>query len=76
MFNDLISILVDVAVIDEGELNWKIVAISFDDPKASLVNGVEKHFLCLFSSIMYLLTKITHMRCCLLVMSEFEAKTI
>jgi len=32
---------------------------------------------CLFSSsIMYLLTKITHTRCCLLVMSEFEAKTI
>jgi inorganic pyrophosphatase len=31
-------------VIDEGELNWKIVAISFDDPKASLVNDVEKHF--------------------------------
>ncbi len=35
------------AMIDEGELDWKIVAISLDDPKASLVNDVddaEKHF--------------------------------
>lgn len=31
---------------------------------------------CLFSSIMYLLTKIIHTLFCLLVMSEFEAKTI
>ena len=34
-------------MIDEGELDWKIVAISLDDPKASLVNDVndaEKHF--------------------------------
>ena len=67
-------------MIDEGELNWKIVAISFDDPKASLVNDVEKHFpaVLVFSppQLWYLLTKITHTRCCLLVMSEFEAKTI
>ncbi|KAL5538024.1 hypothetical protein UlMin_045578 [Ulmus minor] len=36
-----------LAMIDEGELDWKIVAISLDDPKASLVNDVddvEKHF--------------------------------
>lgn len=43
-----------LAMIDEGELDWKIVAISFDDPKASLVNDVddvEKHFpVCLFST--------------------------
>ena len=43
-----------LAMIDEGELDWKIVAISLDDPKASLVNDVddvEKHFpVCVFSS--------------------------
>ncbi|CAI0393566.1 unnamed protein product [Linum tenue] len=36
-----------LAMIDEGELDWKIVAISLDDPKAALVNDVddvEKHF--------------------------------
>ncbi|BAT92879.1 hypothetical protein VIGAN_07173700 [Vigna angularis var. angularis] len=34
-------------MIDEGELDSKIVAISVDDPKASLVNyvnDIEKHF--------------------------------
>ncbi|KAF5743962.1 soluble inorganic pyrophosphatase 6 chloroplastic-like [Tripterygium wilfordii] len=39
--------LAALAMIDEGELDWKIVTISVDDPKASLVNGiddVEKHF--------------------------------
>lgn len=40
-------------MIDEGELDWKVVAISLDDPKASLVNDVddvEKHFpVCFFS---------------------------
>ncbi|CAH9144566.1 unnamed protein product [Cuscuta epithymum] len=30
-----------LAMIDEGELDWKIVAISLDDPRASLVNDVE-----------------------------------
>ncbi|CAI9764453.1 unnamed protein product [Fraxinus pennsylvanica] len=36
-----------LAMNDEGELDWKIVAISVDDPKASLVkdtSDVEKHF--------------------------------
>ena len=36
-----------LAMIDEGELDWKVVAISVDDPKADLVNNtddVEKHF--------------------------------
>nr|XP_043622761.1 soluble inorganic pyrophosphatase 6, chloroplastic-like [Erigeron canadensis] len=36
-----------LAMIDEGELDWKVVAISLDDPRASLVNDVddvEKHF--------------------------------
>lgn len=36
-----------LAMIDEGELDWKVVAISLDDPKADLVNDmddVEKHF--------------------------------
>ncbi|KAK9110813.1 hypothetical protein Sjap_018873 [Stephania japonica] len=39
--------LAALAMIDEGELDWKIVAISVDDHKASLVNDiedVEKHF--------------------------------
>ncbi|WMV50958.1 hypothetical protein MTR67_044343 [Solanum verrucosum] len=39
--------LAALAMIDEGELDWKIVAISLDDPQASLVNDiddVEKHF--------------------------------
>lgn len=39
--------LTALAMIDEGELDWKIVAISLDDPRASLVNDVEdveKHF--------------------------------
>ncbi|MFS7920687.1 putative inorganic diphosphatase [Helianthus anomalus] len=33
-----------LAMIDEGELDWKIIAISLDDPKAALFNDVEKHF--------------------------------
>ena len=39
--------LAALAMIDEGELDWKIIAIALDDPKASLVNDVEdveKHF--------------------------------
>jgi inorganic pyrophosphatase len=35
------------AMIDDGELDWKVIAISTDDPKAHLVNDVEdveKHF--------------------------------
>lgn len=36
-----------LAMIDEGELDWKVIAISIDDPKAHLVNDVgdvDKHF--------------------------------
>ncbi|MCO5615064.1 hypothetical protein L7F22_069352 [Adiantum nelumboides] len=36
-----------LAMIDEGELDWKIIALSANDPKADLVNDaddVEKHF--------------------------------
>lgn len=39
--------LAALAMIDEGELDWKIVAISLNDPRASLLNDVddvEKHF--------------------------------
>ncbi|KAM7250255.1 hypothetical protein ACFE04_022138 [Oxalis oulophora] len=39
--------LAALAMIDEGELDWKIVAVALDDPRASLVNDiddVEKHF--------------------------------
>ena len=35
------------AMIDDGELDWKVIAIAADDPKAGLVNDVadvEKHF--------------------------------
>ncbi|KAH7432088.1 hypothetical protein KP509_07G007500 [Ceratopteris richardii] len=35
------------ALIDDGELDWKIIVISADDPKAALVNDekdVEKYF--------------------------------
>lgn len=40
-----------LAMIDEGELDWKIVAISLDDPRAPLVNDVDdvdKHFPVIF----------------------------
>ncbi|XWS25436.1 hypothetical protein CRYUN_Cryun27aG0068100 [Craigia yunnanensis] len=43
-----VKTLAALAMIDEGELDWKIIAISLDDPRASLVNDVddvEKHFL-------------------------------
>lgn len=29
------------AMIDDGELDWKVIAIACDDPKANLVNDVE-----------------------------------
>ena len=29
-----------LAMIDDGELDWKVIAISVDDPKAALVNDV------------------------------------
>jgi inorganic pyrophosphatase len=30
-----------LAMIDDGELDWKVAAIRVDDPKANLVNDVE-----------------------------------
>ncbi|KAL3515426.1 hypothetical protein ACH5RR_022328 [Cinchona calisaya] len=39
--------LATLALIDEGELDWKIIAISLNDPRASLVHDVDdidKHF--------------------------------
>ena len=33
--------LATLAMIDDGELDWKVVAIRTDDPKASSVNDVE-----------------------------------
>ena len=30
-----------LAMIDDGELDWKVIAIKSDDPKASSVNDVE-----------------------------------
>ncbi|GLC72463.1 V-ATPase V0 sector subunit c'' [Pleodorina starrii] len=36
-----------LAMIDDGELDWKVIAVAADDPKADLVNDVEdveKHF--------------------------------
>jgi inorganic pyrophosphatase len=35
------------AMIDDGELDWKVIAIAASDPKAALLNDVadvEKHF--------------------------------
>lgn len=29
------------AMIDDGELDWKVIAINVDDPKADRVNDVE-----------------------------------
>ncbi|THG15882.1 hypothetical protein TEA_022368 [Camellia sinensis var. sinensis] len=43
--------LAALAMLDEGELDWKIVAISLDDPRASLVNDiddVDKHLPVMF----------------------------
>lgn len=36
-----VKLLGAYAMIDEGELDWKIIAIRTDDPKADLVNDVE-----------------------------------
>ncbi|CAL5364221.1 unnamed protein product [Camellia sinensis] len=33
--------LAALAMLDKGELDWKIVAISLDDPRASLVNDID-----------------------------------
>ena len=35
---------------DDGELDWKVIAISSDDPKAASVNDVEdvERYACLF----------------------------
>jgi inorganic pyrophosphatase len=30
-----------LAMIDDGELDWKIIAIDINDPKASSVNDIE-----------------------------------
>ena len=30
-----------LAMIDDGELDWKVIAISEDDPKAASVNDIE-----------------------------------
>ena len=30
-----------LAMIDDGELDWKIIAINVEDPKASSVNDIE-----------------------------------
>ena len=30
-----------LAMIDDGELDWKVIAINVEDPKASSVNDIE-----------------------------------
>ncbi len=48
-----------LAMIDEGELDWKVVAISITDPKAHLVNDVhdvEKHFPVCDSTVFFLVS--------------------
>ena len=42
-----------LAMIDDGELDWKIAAIRADDPKADLVNDVEDVERCADSSFPY-----------------------
>lgn len=29
-----------LAMIDEGEVDWKVIAVSADDPKAAMINDV------------------------------------
>ena len=41
-----------LAMIDDGELDWKVVAIRTDDPKASSVNDVEDVERCANGAIM------------------------
>ncbi len=36
-----VKVLGVFAMIDDGELDWKVIAINEDDPKAALVNDVE-----------------------------------
>lgn len=49
-------------MIDDGELDWKIIAINAEDPKAPSVNDIEDverygppHLLCITASAVYLL---------------------
>ena len=37
------------AMIDDGELDWKVIAISAADPKAASINDVEDVERCVFS---------------------------
>lgn len=42
-----VKVLGVVALIDEGETDWKVISIDINDPKANLVNDiadVDKHF--------------------------------
>jgi len=34
-----VKILGSLALIDEGEIDWKVLTINIDDPKARLLNG-------------------------------------
>lgn len=67
-------------MIDEGELDWKIVAISLDDPRASLVNDaddVEKHFPVRLSwNIHSFLFIYGHLICILVIAMDFFARAL
>lgn len=38
-----VKVLGTLALIDEGETDWKIIAINIEDPEAENYNGREEH---------------------------------
>ena len=40
-----------LAMIDDGELDWKVIAINAEDPKASSVNDIEDVERCVLISL-------------------------
>ena len=47
------------AMVDDGEVDWKVVCIRADDPKAGAVHDVEVRAVCLF---VYLLVSLSRAR--------------
>lgn len=45
-----------LAMIDDGELDWKVIAINAEDPKASSVNDIEDVERCVLISLPYKFT--------------------
>jgi inorganic pyrophosphatase len=38
-----VKVLGAFALVDEGELDWKVIAIDVNDPKAASLNGTPYH---------------------------------